>query len=75
MILGERINAPENLIFHAFYMREDQATFDIKNNLTCLNCANYIDGGDFNLCCKVKYDLCYKDTPACEEFVENEQKQ
>lgn len=38
-------------------------------NPTCKDCANFIGGGDWNLCCKVKYYLCYEDTAACEEFV------
>lgn len=36
--------------------------------LCCALCEHYIGGGDFNLCCRKKYDLCYADTPACEQF-------
>lgn len=35
---------------------------------TCKDCANFIGGGDWNLCCKVNYWLCYEDTDACEKF-------
>ena len=40
-------------------------------NPTCEDCANFIGGGDWNLCCAVKqgYWLCYEDTEACEKFV------
>lgn len=43
-------------------------------NPTCKDCANFIGGGDWNLCCTVKqgYWLCYEDTKACEKFVEKE---
>lgn len=39
---------------------------------TCKDCANFIGGGDWNLCCTVNrgYWLCYEDTAACEKFVE-----
>lgn len=33
--------------------------------LTCGTCANFIGGGDWNLCCTKKYDLCYRRTKAC----------
>ena len=36
--------------------------------LCCALCEHYIGSGDFNLCCSKKYDLCYADTPACEQF-------
>ncbi len=35
---------------------------------TCSSCEHYIGGGDWNLCCDLKYDLCYKHTPACENY-------
>lgn len=31
----------------------------------CGNCDKFIGGGDWNLCCTIKYDLCYENTPAC----------
>ena len=37
-------------------------------NPTCKDCVNFIGGGDWNLCCKVNYWLCYEDTDACEKF-------
>ena len=43
---------------------------------TCKDCANFLGGGDWNLCCenppKDKESwcgfLCYEDTEACENF-------
>lgn len=35
---------------------------------TCKDCKHYIGGGNFNLCCNLKYNLCYEDTPACNDF-------
>lgn len=40
----------------------------------CKDCANFIGGGDWNLCCKEHHDgylfgfLCYEDTDACDKF-------
>lgn len=36
----------------------------------CYQCKNFLDGGDWNLCCSKKYDLCYKTTNACDMFDE-----
>lgn len=38
------------------------------NKDTCSDCRRFIGGGDWNLCCQGKHDLCYRDTPACDEF-------
>lgn len=35
---------------------------------TCATCKHFIGAGDWNLCCDLKYDLCYKHTPACEKY-------
>ena len=35
---------------------------------TCGSCRHYIGGGDWNLCCDMKYELCYKTTLACEDY-------
>lgn len=35
---------------------------------TCGSCRHYIGGGDWNLCCELQYDLCYKDTVACNNY-------
>ena len=52
----------------------------------CGNCAHYLGGGDWNLCCAIQHPtpeeqakgavylfghLCYEDTPACDMFKEN----
>lgn len=37
---------------------------------TCKDCRFFEGLGDFGLCCDLRYDLCYEDTPACEEFGE-----
>ena len=36
----------------------------------CYQCQHYLGGGDWNLCCKIKYDLCYRNTNACKDFKE-----
>ena len=44
---------------------------------TCKDCANFLGGGDWNLCCKNPPKdqiswcgfLCYEDTEACENFL------
>ena len=53
----------------------------------CGNCIHFLGGGDWNLCCDVKYPttmeksfgltfhvghLCYEDTLACDMFEEKE---
>ena len=38
-------------------------------DLTCDKCKHFRGWGDWGLCCDVKYDLCYEQTPACELFV------
>ena len=55
-------------------MSKDASIFDREIlgewvNPTCKDCANFVGGGDWNLCCKVNYWLCYEDTDACEKFV------
>lgn len=47
----------------------------------CKDCANFIGGGDWDLCCKNPPEsqitwvghLCYADDPACENFKEIKQ--
>lgn len=34
----------------------------------CGVCSHYLAGGDFGLCCELKYDLCYESSDACEKF-------
>ena len=41
---------------------------DLSNEIICMNCKHYIGGGDFNLCCDIRYGLCYFDTKGCEKF-------
>ena len=41
---------------------------------TCETCMHYTGGGDWNLCCDLKYDLCYRYTPACEKYEETDLK-
>ena len=38
--------------------------------LYCLTCKHYIGMGDWSLCCDLKYDLCYENTPACDKYEE-----
>ena len=38
----------------------------------CYQCKHFIGGGDWNLCCDLKYDLCYKETNACDDFEEEQ---
>ena len=44
---------------------ETERNQDVKY---CGACTNFIGGGDFNLCCSKRYDLCYCYTPACNLF-------
>ena len=52
-----------------------------NNNVTykCKDCANFIGGGDWNLCCKEHHEgytfgfLCYEDTDACDKFRKKEE--
>ncbi len=41
---------------------------------TCGSCKHYIGGGDWNLCCDLKYDLCYRFDEACEYYVYSKEK-
>lgn len=50
---------------------ESGVTVD-PNSKHCYQCEHFIGGGDFALCCKLKYDLCYKNTNACEHFAAKE---
>jgi hypothetical protein len=34
----------------------------------CEECKHFLGGGDFGTCCSKHYNLCYKNTPACEYF-------
>lgn len=36
----------------------------------CGECANFIGGGDFGLCCKVDYGLHYEHSIACDRFID-----
>lgn len=36
---------------------------------TCDQCGFYLGCGDWSLCCDLKHDLCYDDTPACSSFL------
>ena len=38
----------------------------------CYQCKHFIGGGDWSLCCRLKDDLCYKNTIACKNFEEKE---
>ena len=39
---------------------------NVKFKQTCGSCRHYIGGGDWNLCCDLMYDLCYRDTVGCD---------
>ncbi|MBQ3502348.1 MAG: hypothetical protein IJA72_01625 [Clostridia bacterium] len=41
-------------------------------HITCEFCKHYIGGGDWNLCCDLRYDLCYEDTDACYKYEKDE---
>ena len=41
---------------------------NVKFKQTCGSCRHYIGGGDWNLCCDLKYGLCYLDTIACDKY-------
>lgn len=38
----------------------------------CAECRRFLGGGDWGLCCRIKYDLCYEHTPVCTEFAPKE---
>lgn len=40
---------------------------------TCEDCIHFLGFGDFGLCCEIKYDLCYEDTPACDDFYDEDE--
>lgn len=42
---------------------------------TCATCSHFIGGGDWNLCCDLKYDLCYSCTPKCDKYKERKEVQ
>ena len=43
---------------------------------TCKDCAHFIGGGDWNLCCTEHHEgypfgfLCYEDSPVCEKYAD-----
>lgn len=53
---------------------------ETKETKTCETCKNFIGGGDWGLCCKNPPKsqiswcgfLCYEDTPACENYKEED---
>ena len=52
------------------------------NTKTCKDCSNFLDAGDWNLCCKNPPEdqvcwcgfLCYEDTEACQNFINKDNK-
>ena len=42
----------------------------MNNEKTCGNCKYFIGGGDFGLCCTLKYDLTYEYSKICGDFEE-----
>lgn len=54
-------------IIYNYYKNEE-------NNNVCANCENFIGGGDWGLCCKITYDLCYENTKACDDFKQKSDK-
>lgn len=51
-----------------------QAQSDVSDALskaskTCQTCHFFLGMGDWSLCCCLKHDLCYEDTPACSRFL------
>lgn len=36
----------------------------------CRECSHFLGGGDWNLCCDLKYDLTYETCRACDMFEE-----
>lgn len=37
-------------------------------NETCVSRKHFIGSGDWNLCCDPMYELCYRNTPACDKY-------
>lgn len=46
----------------------EAGVFVNPNSKHCYQCKHFIGGGDWNLCCSKKYELCYKNTNACHLF-------
>ena len=42
------------------------------NSKHCYQCKHFLGGGDWNLCCDLKYELCYKSDIACDQFEEKD---
>lgn len=40
----------------------------MKTEFVCKQCKHFLGMGDWGLCCDLKYNLCYEDTPACRKF-------
>lgn len=40
----------------------------MDNEKTCGGCEYFIGGGDFGLCCSLKYGLTYEYCKACDKF-------
>ena len=38
----------------------------------CASCKHYMGMGDWSLCCDLKHDLCYENTPACSRYEKKE---
>ncbi len=41
---------------------------DGEQTNACGSCKHFIGGGDWNLCCDIKYDLCSAGTRACDDY-------
>lgn len=38
------------------------------SNNKCESCEHFLGLGDFGLCCDLRYELCYENTDACNDF-------
>lgn len=50
--------------------RRERAYYEMERagGRTCESCDKFLGCGDWGLCCSIKYDLVYADTPACESY-------
>ena len=65
---GEEVYVPTVNDLNCY--RKKEAYFRMKeaDGKTCCSCDKFIGWGDWSLCCKIKHDLVYEDTPACKEY-------
>lgn len=67
-ICGQEVYVP--IVNDLNCYRRERAYFVTKeaDGKTCSSCEKFLGGGDWGLCCKIKWGLTYEDSPACKEY-------